>query len=313
MQWVKALLMSGTPPAFWTHQHETLLARHHRPGSQPSQMQQPVLQHQQQQHKTQQQLQQHTIQQQQHMIQQQQQQVTQQQQHQQQVTQQQQPADPSDSSSSSMAPQSVQLSEGQAGPTAERASVPSSLRPGQDLGLKSLLQPPSMHSMRQQSYMHDAQAASSMHMPTGKRKGVASQAEGSVPAVQPLSLLPDGQATGDTDAAGLSGATFHAQRQQSQQQQQQQQQHTNEQMQRHSQNQPQSRAPALHSQYEAGSVQSSGGPSQSPEGLHQSPGSMYDYLEQLPGELVACRRILQYSFVLEYYWQATPNQARSVA
>lgn len=293
---MKALLMSGTPPAFWSHHHETLLARHRHPVSQSPHTQQSVFQHQQEQpHKTQQQLQQHTVQQQQqHTIRQQQQHKTQ---------QQQQPACPSHlSHTSSSAPQSVQVSEGPAGPTAERASVPSSFGPGQDLGLKSLLQPPSTHSMPQQRYMHDAQAASSMHVPTGKRKGTAFQAEGSVPAVQQLNLLPDGQAACDTDAAGLSGANLHTQRQQSHQQHQ----HTNEQMQGQLQDQPQSRAPALHSQCEAGHVQS-------PEGLHQSSGTMYDYLEQLPGELVACRRILQYSFVLEYYWQATPNQARSVA
>ncbi|KAL0039992.1 hypothetical protein WJX79_001742 [Trebouxia sp. C0005] len=43
---------------------------------------------------------------------------------------------------------------------------------------------------------------------------------------------------------------------------------------------------------------------------HQSPGDVYQYLDQLPRELVACRRILQYSFVLEYFWQASPDQVR---
>ena len=38
--------------------------------------------------------------------------------------------------------------------------------------------------------------------------------------------------------------------------------------------------------------------------------SMYGYLEQLPKELVACRRILQYSIVLEYYMQGSAPQAR---
>ena len=38
--------------------------------------------------------------------------------------------------------------------------------------------------------------------------------------------------------------------------------------------------------------------------------SMYGYLKQLPQELVACHRILQYSFVLEYYMQGSPNQTR---
>lgn len=38
--------------------------------------------------------------------------------------------------------------------------------------------------------------------------------------------------------------------------------------------------------------------------------SMYGYLEQLPQELVACRRILQYSFVLSYYMQGSADQTR---
>ena len=38
--------------------------------------------------------------------------------------------------------------------------------------------------------------------------------------------------------------------------------------------------------------------------------SVYGYLEKLPQELVACRRVLQYSFVLEYYMQASANQTR---
>ena len=41
--------------------------------------------------------------------------------------------------------------------------------------------------------------------------------------------------------------------------------------------------------------------------------SIYGYLEQLPQELVACRRVLQYSFVLEYYMQGSAHQARSEA
>lgn len=38
--------------------------------------------------------------------------------------------------------------------------------------------------------------------------------------------------------------------------------------------------------------------------------SIYGYLEQLPQELVACRRTLQYSFVLSYYMQGSAAQAR---
>ena len=38
--------------------------------------------------------------------------------------------------------------------------------------------------------------------------------------------------------------------------------------------------------------------------------SMYGYLDQLPQELVACRRVLQYCYVLEYYLQGSANQAR---
>ena len=37
---------------------------------------------------------------------------------------------------------------------------------------------------------------------------------------------------------------------------------------------------------------------------------MYGYLEQLPQELAACRRALQYSFVLEYFMQGSAHQAR---
>ena len=52
-------------------------------------------------------------------------------------------------------------------------------------------------------------------------------------------------------------------------------------------------------------------PSYSDTAAHGQKGEgLYAYLERLPNELVACRRILQYSFVLEYYMQISAEQAR---
>ena len=46
------------------------------------------------------------------------------------------------------------------------------------------------------------------------------------------------------------------------------------------------------------------------EGPNQLSGRMFEYLEQLPKELLSCRRILQHSFVLQYYWQPNAAQAK---
>ena len=45
----------------------------------------------------------------------------------------------------------------------------------------------------------------------------------------------------------------------------------------------------------------------------QTEQEMYAYLEQLPTELVACRRALQFSFVMQYYMALSADQARSAA
>ena len=264
MQWMKALLLSGTPPAFWNDHHQSLLRHHHHQVNQslsaqlPSQLHHDLPQQLQEQLQLQWQLQ-----------------------------------------APGTAAPSDHLFSCQPSPLGQQSGnsivgTASPFVPRQDLGLKSLLQDPSMHRSHQQQGMLEPPATASGQLPTDP-------AEDSMYTAQYLS----GHIASTHTAARQSAV------QSSEQQQQQQQQAADEQ--RSGQNQPQGRPQATYNQFPTQAVQSPAGPSQSPDRQHQSPGHMYQYLDQLPGDLVACRRILQYSFVLEYFWQASPDQARSVA
>ena len=280
MQWMKALLLGGTPPAFWNDHHQSLLHHHHHQVNQSLSAQLPSQLH----HDSPQQLQEQL------------------------PLQLQAPgtAAPSDHlfscQPSPLGQQSGNSTVGESLPIAEALPTASLFVPRQDLGLKSLLQDPSMHSSHQQQGMLDPPATASGLLPTDP--GMVPHAKDSMYAAQYLS----GHIASTHAAARQSAVQLSEQQQQ---QQQQQQQAPDEQ--RSGQNQPQGRPQATYNQFPTQAVQSPAGPSQSPDRQHQSPGHMYQYLDQLPGDLVACRRMLQYSFVLEYFWQASPNQARSVA
>ncbi len=283
MQWMKALLLSGTPPVFWTDHHQSLLHHHHHQISQPSSAQLPS----QLQHDQPQQLQEQL------------------------PLQPQAPGTgaPSDQLfshwPSPMGQQSGNSIDGESLPIAEALPIASPFVPRQDLGLKLLLQDPSMHSSPQRHVMLDPPEFPLGQLPTGP--GMVPRAGDSMPAAQ---------------YPGRHIATTHAAARESYVQlsaQQQQQQQTAPDVQRSGkvqpqvQHQPQGRPQTTYSPSPPQAVQSPAGPPQSPQRQHQSPGNMYEYLDQLPRELVACRRILQYSFVMEYFWQASPDQARSVA
>ncbi len=282
MQWMKALLMSGTPPVFWTDHHQNFLHHHHHHQiSQPSSAQPPSQLHHDQLPQLQEQL----------------------------PLQPQAPGTgvPSDQSCSChpspLGQQSGGSIDGQSLPIAESLPIASPFVSRQDLGLKSLLQDPSMPSSPQRHVMMDPPESASGQLPTGP------DAEYSVPAAQ----YPGGHVARTHAAARQSAVQLSAQQQQQQQQQQQApkvQRLGKDQPQ--GQYQPQGRPQHTYSQSPAQAAQSPADPSQSHERQHQSPGNMYEYLDQLPGELVACRRVLQYSFVMEYFWQASPDQARSV-
>ena len=276
MQWMKALLLSGTPPAFWTDHHQNLLHHHHDQISQLSSAQPPSQLH----HDQPQQLQE-------------------------QLPLQLQPPDQLFARQpSSLAQQSGSTIVEEIVPIAEALPIASPFVPRQDLGLKSLLRDPSMHSSPQRHVMPDPPESSSRQMPTGS--GMAPDAEDSGLAAQYL-----GGHIARTPAAARQSAVQLSAQQQQQQQAPKVQRLGKDQPQ--VQYQPQGRPKTTYSPSPTHPVQSPAGPSQSPERQHQSPGNMYKYLDQLPGELVACRRILQYSFVMEYFWQASPDQARSVA
>ncbi len=282
MQWMKALLLSGTPPAFWTDHHQNLLHRHHHQISQPSSAQPPLQLHHDQPQQLQEQL----------------------------PLQLQAPGTgaPSQQSFSCqpsiLAQQSGDSMVGESLPFAEVLPIASSFVPRRDLGLKSLLQDPSMHSSQQQHVMLDPPESASRHLPTGP--GMAPHAEDSVPAAQ----YQSGHIARTHAAARKSAVQMSEQQQQQQQPAPDVQRSGQDQDQPWGQDQPQGRPQATYSQPPTQAVQSPAGPTKR---QHHSPGNMYKYLDELPRELVACRRILQYSFVLEYFWQASPDQARSVA
>lgn len=270
MQWMKALLLSGTPPAFWTDHHQNLLHHHHDQISQLSSAQPPLQLH----HDQPQQLQE-------------------------QLPLQLQPPDQLFARQpSSLAQQSGSTIVEEIVPIAEALPIASPFVPRQDLGLKSLLQDPSMHSSPQRHVMPDPPESSSRQMPTGS--GMAPDAEDSGLAARYLG----GHIARTPAAARQSAVQLSAQQQQQQQAPK---------VQRLCKDQPQGRPKTTCGPSPTQAVQSPAGPSQAPERQHQSPKNMYEYLDQLPGELVACRRILRYSFVMEYFWQASPDQARSVA
>ena len=283
MQWMKALLLSGTPPAFWTDHHQNLLHHHHDQISQLSSAQPPSQLHHDQPQQLQEQLPLQL---------------------QEQLPLQLQPPDQLFARQpSSLAQQSGSTIVEEIVPIAEALPIASPFVPRQDLGLKSLLQDPSMHSSPQRHVMPDPPESSSRQMPTGS--GMAPDAEDSGLAAQYLS----GHIARTPAAARQSAVQLSAQQQQQQAPKVQRLGKDQPQV----QYQPQGRPKTTYSPSPTHAVQSPAGPSQSPERQHQSPGNMYKYLDQLPGELVACRRILQYSFVMEYFWQASPDQARSVA
>ena len=244
MEWMRALLISGTPPAFWS--------QHWQASKLPTWSVQQCThpQHQPQQHQEQHEQQQRE------------------QQHQQQQGASYQPAD-FPQAVQGMQPASLQpQGQCQGDDTAERSSTHQRSGPSQDLGLKPL-----MHSHNMQcsqllpgQLLHAVAASDSR---TSADEPNISNQISHVHATSP-SNLPDtalgnvSQSVSPTEGAQYTGHEL-----------------------RHS---------ASHSAVRE----------QTSEGV-------YSYLEQLPNELVACRRILQYSFVLDYYMQISADQARWAA
>ena len=256
MQWMKALLISGTPDAYWAQQHRS-----------------PIPCHQAHQHS-----------------------------HHQQAVQQQ-------------APQQLPQQQSQPQQVLRQQQQQQQFVPRPDLGLKSILIDHSLQELQQQQQNTDLEPESSRLPDTD-----AASASASASAAKGQSSADFGT---DLKQAGSSvDPRMHDMRA------------------RFKSNQlAYSQDPPLDGLIHplVGSVQSPTGSLQSQTGLRQSPagpvkstavvaesmlqsqedsqqfsGSIYGCLEELPRELVACRRILQHSFVLEYFWQGTADQARSV-